>query len=360
MVFVGHGLSKDFRVINITPPKGQIIDTVDLFYLSGNRKMSLRFLMWHFFGIGMQQSSSGHDSIEDAAAALKLYKLYQKLSADKREWNDTMQVRHLTAPSPPSLSRVPTLSLPTLPTSTRRGALQHDLPRSSSATLMKRPAEIVRRRPQVQIPGSRLLPLVTWLLVRPVRLFVHTPPWAKACISPRKCRPTVTQAAVVDVFELPEPLPNTLPLCHLHHLRTDASDVVLVRLWESRQRQCVREGFRGRGIMDKATWRFSLVSPKGREHHPPCGQKAGLHLELLNFGVGQPKPLFVGGLFLNLQRFKAPAHGSEQAHLLVRVHAWRLRGGSPAGSARRARGCRGWVDGGRGRQPIGRGRLLGC
>lgn len=79
-VFVGHGLKKDFRMCNIVVPPAQIVDTVDLFHAKRSRKLSLRFLASYLLRIAIQEHT--HDSIEDAATALRLYEVYQQLARD--------------------------------------------------------------------------------------------------------------------------------------------------------------------------------------------------------------------------------------------------------------------------------------
>ena len=77
--FIGHGLSSDFRTINIHVPEAQVIDTQELFSLGERtrRKLSLRFLAWLLLGEDIQQNLiAGHDSIEDARTALKLWRKY--------------------------------------------------------------------------------------------------------------------------------------------------------------------------------------------------------------------------------------------------------------------------------------------
>jgi len=82
-VFVGHGLKTDFEVINLVVPSDQIIDTVNLFWIEGQRRISLRFLAWHLCGIQMSNRlQDTHDSIEDARTALVLYQKYLELQAE--------------------------------------------------------------------------------------------------------------------------------------------------------------------------------------------------------------------------------------------------------------------------------------
>ena len=76
-VFVGHGLSKDFRMINVTVPPHQVIDTVDLFYQKRSRRLSLRYLSQYLLRAEIQ--GVVHDSIEDARTALALYQVYLQL-----------------------------------------------------------------------------------------------------------------------------------------------------------------------------------------------------------------------------------------------------------------------------------------
>ena len=84
-IFVGHGLSKDFRTINIHIPKSQVVDTVDLYFSKRTqRKLSLRFLSWYLLGerVQLEGSRQGHDSVEDAQMAMKLWIKWKQLEAE--------------------------------------------------------------------------------------------------------------------------------------------------------------------------------------------------------------------------------------------------------------------------------------
>jgi PAB-dependent poly(A)-specific ribonuclease subunit 2 len=82
-IFVGHGLASDFRKINIQVPEKQTVDTQYLFFHPGkNRRLSLRYLAWAVFKEYIQEEpaekNEGHDSIEDARMALRLWKKFQE------------------------------------------------------------------------------------------------------------------------------------------------------------------------------------------------------------------------------------------------------------------------------------------
>ena len=106
-VFVGHGLSGDFRMCTLSVPPEQVRDTVELFCPSAShRRLRLRFLASYLLGLSIQESEGGggglvaagaaarggaagaappqqqqhgHDSVEDARTALRLYREWERL-----------------------------------------------------------------------------------------------------------------------------------------------------------------------------------------------------------------------------------------------------------------------------------------
>lgn len=87
VIFIGHGLAKDFRVMNLAVNKQQVADTSELWSQRGQRKASLRFLS-HYI---LQQRIQGevHDSIEDSRMALALYIKYKEYEAQGEEAVET-------------------------------------------------------------------------------------------------------------------------------------------------------------------------------------------------------------------------------------------------------------------------------
>ena len=77
-IFIGHGLTKDFRAINIHVPPAQVIDTSKLFYTKERRQyLGLAYLAGELLGENVQEGN--HDSIEDARTALHLWRKYEEL-----------------------------------------------------------------------------------------------------------------------------------------------------------------------------------------------------------------------------------------------------------------------------------------
>ena len=83
--FVGHGLASDFRKANIHVPKAQTVDTQYLYLAHGkHRRLSLKYLAWAVFKELIQEEAldenhvDGHNSIEDARMALRLWRKFQE------------------------------------------------------------------------------------------------------------------------------------------------------------------------------------------------------------------------------------------------------------------------------------------
>ncbi len=74
-IIVGHGLEHDFRVIKIIPPFRFMRDTARCRLLCPNplRPRKLKDLTREKLGIEIQRSGAGHDSAEDARAAMQIY-----------------------------------------------------------------------------------------------------------------------------------------------------------------------------------------------------------------------------------------------------------------------------------------------
>ncbi|KAH8741258.1 hypothetical protein FG386_000165 [Cryptosporidium ryanae] len=85
VVFIGHALQSDFKIINIYVPPFQIIDTVEIYRLPEERYISLRFLAKYVLNENIQ--AEVHDSVVDAKTAFGL--LLRYLSHRKNNtWND--------------------------------------------------------------------------------------------------------------------------------------------------------------------------------------------------------------------------------------------------------------------------------
>ena len=74
--FIGHGLVNDFAMLNLSVRSAQVVDTVELYRVEGQRRLSLRFLARWVLGLDIQREV--HDSVEDARTALALVVKYEE------------------------------------------------------------------------------------------------------------------------------------------------------------------------------------------------------------------------------------------------------------------------------------------
>jgi len=113
VILVGHGLAKDFRIINIFVPPSQVIDTVSLFNIKGQRKISLKFLASFLLNLDIQTET--HNSIEDARTALALSRTYNKLAEAGTFEQTIQQIYHVGRVTSWSPEAIPHLANPPPP-----------------------------------------------------------------------------------------------------------------------------------------------------------------------------------------------------------------------------------------------------
>ncbi|XP_068169247.1 apoptosis-enhancing nuclease [Antennarius striatus] len=105
-VVVGHSVYNDFEALDVFPPVHKVRDTGTTRLLSrlaglpSKRFASLKLLSWKLLNRKIQAGSGGHCSVEDARAALDLYKLVEG------EWERELQndLRADDCPQEPSFA----------------------------------------------------------------------------------------------------------------------------------------------------------------------------------------------------------------------------------------------------------------
>ena len=90
-ILVGHAIKHDLKVLYLDHPNSDVRDTSRFFksaVYGGKGTPSLRKLTEHYLKVNIQTSSSGHDSIEDARATMRLYTMFQQ------EWEAEIKKHH--------------------------------------------------------------------------------------------------------------------------------------------------------------------------------------------------------------------------------------------------------------------------
>jgi len=160
--FLGHGLSQDFRVINLAVPKYKIIDTLELFHRKGHRYLSLRFLAYHLLEERVQDDE--HDSIVDARTSLRLYRKYDELIR-RGEFESTMDrlleigaETNFYVPDPDSGPSTPSTAGLPVPEVTTEGVPPPDTPEApkdgDSATSVVASPATVDMTPNTVVDGN--------------------------------------------------------------------------------------------------------------------------------------------------------------------------------------------------------------